>query len=498
MDRRRFLRQTGICTAALAIYPRLLADPYAPLPPPLLGRTIRVRGAVHTAGRGIAGVSVSDGLSTVRTAADGTYEMITTAGRSTVQISVPAGFRVPVNATGTARFYVRIEPNPAGEATANFQLEALATSDDHHVVLMLGDIQTQDRREMRRFLEESVPDIIETRKALGDVDVVGIAVGDMMFDNLKLFPDYEQGVKQIGVPFFQVVGNHDLDSDATVDEASSQTFEQHFGPRYYSFDRGAVHYVVLDDVFWYGTSYLGYLALDQLAWLQSDLAYVEAGRTVVVCTHIPAQGSLYSRRGEKTAAPTTSLMNREMLFRLLEPYRAHIVVGHMHESEHLTIGKLHEHCCGAICGAWWSGPICSDGTPNGYSIYEARGSDISWRAKSTGLPPEHQMRLYPPGADRSAPNEIVANVWDWDPTWRVVWYEDGQRQGAMSQRKGFDPLSVELHKGKDKPKHREWVEPNPTEHLFYARPATNTVKTTVEATDRFGRVYTQELTTAKR
>jgi 3',5'-cyclic AMP phosphodiesterase CpdA len=48
-----------------------------------------------------------------------------------------------------------------------------------------------------------------------------------------------------------------------------------------------VHYVVLHDVFWHGAGYVGYLGADQLAWLAADLARVERGRTVVVCTHIP-------------------------------------------------------------------------------------------------------------------------------------------------------------------------------------------------------------------
>lgn len=185
-------------------------------------------------------------------------------------------------------------------------------------------------------------------------------------------------------------------------------------------------------------------------------------------------------------------MNREALYRLLEGYKAHVLVGHMHELEHGDHGGMHEHVNGAVCGAWWSGPICHDGTPNGYSVYDVKGTDIRWRYKSTGHPNDYQMRLYPRGADPAAPDEIVANVWNWGPGWTVVWYDRGERRGAMARRTGLDPLAVKLHTGDDKPQRREWVEPVPTDHLFYAA-VTPGAAVRVEATDPFGNKYFADL-----
>jgi hypothetical protein len=201
----------------------------------------------------------------------------------------------------------------------------------------------------------------------------GIGCGDLMFDNLSLFPEYERAVQGMGVPFFQVVGNHDLNFEGRTDEASVQTFMKHFGPEYYSFNRGAVHYVVLNDVFWHGAGYIGYLTADQLAWLEADLAGVEPGSPVVVALHIPALGTHFRRVGERRPNVGGAVQNREALYRLLEPYKAHVLSGHTHESEHVFEGGVHEHVHGTVCGAWWSGPICYDGTPNGYGVYEVRG-----------------------------------------------------------------------------------------------------------------------------
>lgn len=494
MDRRRFVETVlfGAATVA-AMSPAFLADPAAlARDAARRRRPVRVRGVVRCEGRGVAGVAVSDGISIVPTGADGTFELLTTGARRFVQIGVPAGFRIPVNPTGTARFYTPLEADERGEATAIFELERLRRSDERHVLLLLGDVQTEDRGEMRAFHEQTVPDILATRRALGEVETFAIACGDIMFDNLELYPDYERAVVKTGIPFFQVVGNHDLDQKAPSDEGSTFTFESHFGPRWYSFDRGEVHYIALDDVFWHGSGYIGHLDADQLAWLAADLSRVERGRTVVVSMHIPPQGSYRLRGKDGSLELGVQLTNRDALFRLLEPFRAHILAGHLHESAHRFDGGRHEHVTGAVCGAWWSGPICGDGTPCGYAIYDVRGSEVTWRAKATGAAGDAtRMRAYAHGADPEAPDEIVVNAWDWDPAWTLVWYEDGEGRGALAPREGArDPLSVSLHLGPDKPARRTWVEPYPNVHMFYAKASRTARKITIEATDRFGRVET--------
>ncbi|MDX1548346.1 MAG: calcineurin-like phosphoesterase C-terminal domain-containing protein, partial [Rhodothermales bacterium] len=225
------------------------------------------------------------------------------------------------------------------------------------------------------------------------------------------------------------------------------------------------------------------------------LARVEAGRPVVVFLHIPVHSTASLRRGEAVPSPRNAVTNREALYRLLEPYAAHVISGHTHESEHVFEGGIHEHVCGAACGAWWSGPICYDGTPNGYAVYEVRGEDVRWRYQATGHDPAYQMRVYDlrmhaPGTDGAARGPVVANVWDWDPAWSVVWYEDGEPRGPMERRTGTDPLSERLHRGSDLPERRSWVDPVPTDHLFHATPAPAARTLRIEATDRFGRVYT--------
>lgn len=486
-DRRSFLRgAVGLSAATLIDPERVLADPYAPWQRwKPVGSPVRARGRVSSEGRGLRGVRVTDGRAVVRTDSEGRYELVTDTSRDFVSISTPRGFEIDRNPTGTARFYRPI-PSTGGDVDAGFELTELPESDENHTMLWLPDVQTQNAWEMERFHAESVPDVIETVRAAGDRHVFGVAGGDIMFDDLSLYPEYERGVQRMGIPFFQVVGNHDLDFDGAFDEATTRTFSRHFGPRYYSFDRGAVRYVVLDDVFWHGTGYIGYLQQDQLEWLANDLADVEPGAPVVVCLHIPVLGTRHTREGLDRPTPSGSVNNREALYRLLEPFQAHVLSGHTHENDHNRQGGVHEHVSGTVCGAWWSGHICGDGTPNGYSVYEISGEEVRWRYKATGRPAHDQIRAYQPGVDPGRPAEVVANVWDADDRWEVVWYEDGERKGLMRRGVGHDPLSVRQHAGESLPAHRPWVDPYPR-YLYSAEVSPGTREVRVAAEDRFGR-----------
>lgn len=490
-SRREFLTGAASVGAALALPRALRADPYAPLPLRPVGAAapVRIRGRVTALGRGVSKAGISDGLRVVSTDQDGRFELVSDGRQEFVSLCPPAGYGIPAASTGVSRLYQPIRATRAGEASAIFSLPPLGRPDDTHASVVLADPQTQDAYEMSRFHQETVPDVEATVKALGDLPVFGVADGDIMYDHLELYGDYIRAVTAMGVPFFQVVGNHDLDLDAATDEDSTATFSRHFGPTHYSFNRGRIHYLVLDDVFYYQGGYIGYLAADQLKWLEADLARVEKGSPVVVFLHIPLRSSLFERHGRPRPELSNTVTNREALLRLLEPYRSHLISGHTHECEHRLHGKVAEHTLGATCGAWWTGEICHDGSPNGYGVFEARGEELRWRYKATGQAAEAMARVYPVGSDPGAPNELVANVWDWDPSWSVVWYENGERKGAMARRNGTDPIAAVAMTGPDLPKRRGWVEPVPTAHLFYAPVSRTARDVKVEVRDGFGRVW---------
>ncbi len=494
--RRDFLKGLGLAGATALSVPWIATGtPRSPRS----GRSIEVTGRVTAPSGGLADVPITDGVTVTQTDADGRFRFEASARQPFVYLTVPADYRLPTHENGTARFYRPLDPGSGDTVEAEFQLQSLDRNDETHAFTFLADPQTRTEAEMETFQAETVPDVRQTVKTLGDRPVFGVGGGDLVFDDLSLFAGYEEAVRQMGVPFVQVVGNHDLNFDAPADPGSTATFRQHFGPEYYSFDRGAVHYVVLDNVYWPGNDgfgndtdgYLGHVDATQLHWLKQDLALVEDGRPVVILAHIPPLSTAYERRGESSPSAQSMIVNREALYELLAPFDAHIVTGHVHENEHRYEAGPHEHVVGTACGAWWTGPICYDGTPRGYAVYEVNGESVRWRYKSTGRDADHQMRLTRVTEDGE--ERLLANVWDADDEWTVTWYEDGVRTGKMTQETAVDPMAKELYAGEDLPEKHTWVEPQPTDHLFSApfNPEANRIR--VEATDRFDRTYTATL-----
>jgi hypothetical protein len=270
-----------------------------------------------------------------------------------------------------------------------------------------------------------------------------------------------------------------MDYNKGDDETSDDTFQKTYGPTYYSFNRGQVHYVVMDNVRYLGKDrdYDGFIQQNQLDWLQKDLSFVPKNKLIVLCLHIPVHS------GTK---------NKEALYALLEDRNVHIMSGHTHYNVNAVRENIYEHNHGTVCGAWWTGPICEDGTPCGYGVYKVKGTELSWHYQSTGKPAEHQMKIY--GSDySSSEKQVVVNIWNSDAEWKTEYWIDGVAKGPLEQFEGFDPLAYKNMLGADLPKPRGFAEPKKTKHLFKANVPSSTKEIKVVATDRFGRKYTEIL-----
>ena len=490
MKRRNFLRSLGLAGAWFGT-PALVTN--------ATGKRAKsegeiiLKGKVQASGQGISGVAVTDGKNIVLTDKNGTYELHSSADAEFVYISVPSGYAFPEE-RGIAKFYAPLTQK-SGVITNDFSLQKLTQDDTKHNFVVWADTQMISKKDSEQLKRETVPDLQAFVKSYPSNSLFhGIGCGDLVWDHHEFFTDYKEAIGATGILFFNVIGNHDMYIDARTDDMSAQSYKQQFGPTYYSFNRGQIHYVILDDVFFIGTAkkYIGYLTENQLRWLEKDLAAVKPGSTVVVSLHIPTNTGAARRSGKEEEFGGT-VSNRKQLYKILAPYKVHILSGHTHFNDTWEEDGIMEHNHGTVCGAWWTGPICGDGTPSGYGVYEVDGSKVRWYYKSTGKPKEHQLRIYERGSDANSPMEIVANVWNWDNKWKVEWWEDGQAKGAMQQRVGLDPLAVELYAGPELPNKHKFVEPTLADHLFYATPSKEARNVTVKATDRFGNVYIEEL-----
>lgn len=103
-------------------------------------------------------------------------------------------------------------------------------------------------------------------------------------------------------------------------------------------------------------------------------------------------------------------------------------------------------------------------------MYLADGDELSWYYKAIGSPVDIQFRTYPVGTNPERMEEITALVWNYDPHWKVVWYEDGIYMGDMENYVGRDPqTTADIVKNKSSYDY-SWIWTTETNHLFAAKP----------------------------
>jgi hypothetical protein len=162
--------------------------------------------------------------------------------------------------------------------------------------------------------------------------------------------------------------------------------------------------------------------------------------------------------------------------------------GHTHYNVNAISGNIYEHNHGTVCGAWWTGPVCEDGTPCGYGVYKVKGAELSWHYQSTGKPADYQMKIY--ATDLSATEkEVLVNIWNYDPAWKTEYWVDGVSKGSLEMFETFDPDAYKAMLGPDLPKPRGFAEPKKNRHMFKAIVPVSSKTVKVVATDRFGKAY---------
>jgi len=468
MKRRSFLNALALITGSLTIshpFELLANNP----------QKNNIQGKVSSNGKGLSNVVVSDGYSVIVTDNMGNYELPYHPDAEFVFVTTPSGYEFKRENNIAGDFF------KVSSSTYNFDLTKLKKEDNHHRFIVWADPQIQDQNDAQQLINESVPDLLNHLKSFPKaIPVHGISVGDLIWDKKELWTDYKKAVSLLGIPFYQALGNHDMDYDQGGDKESDRTFKSHFGPTYYSFNRGQAHYIILDDVRYLGPGkkYDGYITDNQLDWLRKDLEHVDKNKVIFIGLHIPVYNSV---------------KNRSELYNILEPFsQVHILAGHTHTNKNNIHKNVYEHVHGTLCGAWWTGPICKDGTPRGYGVYDIKGTDVNWYYKSIGQKQQHQFRTDIEKLNNGTVR-LLTNVWNFDPEWKVEWWENNTFKGNMEKTKGVDPLALKLYQGKELPKERRgWIEPGKTDHLFLAHSSAG-MKIKIQITDRFQNKYIEKI-----
>jgi hypothetical protein len=457
------------------------------------------------------GVKVSNGKDIVLTDSRGRYEL-PIEDDSAIFVIKPNGFRTRLNQQNLPQFFYLHKPNgspklryPGAKPTGplpqsiDFPLYQQAEPEDFRI-LLFGDPQPRNHTEVDYISQDVVSELI------GDKSAFGVTLGDIAFDNLETFASLNQSIALIGIPWYNVIGNHDLNLDAKSRKDINETFESTYGPSYYSFDYGQVHFVVLDNIDWAAPNqktkrwhYSANFGEQQMEFLKKDLSMIPAAQMVVLMMHIPIMGTQ-----DKTG-----------FFELIEkrPYCVSIS-GHTHDHRHLFLGKKdgfngeekHHHIVNVtVSGSWWSGAkndnqiphtTMADGAPNGYSIMSFDRDGYKLDFKAAGRPASEQLRVHVPttiDSRKTGDQDIWVNVYNGSEKSTVEMSIDNSDHWVkLEKTMAVDPYFVELSK-RDKDVQPKLASPKISHHLWTTKlpagitPGAHLIR--VKTTDRHGRTY---------
>ena len=470
---------------------------------------------------GISKVAVTNGQEVVLTNDSGKYEL-PIGQDDIISVIKPSGYNIGKNEDNLPQFFYIHKPkgspkakfegvNPTGKLSnqVNFPLVPSEENEDF-TALIFGDPQPYTEQEVEYFAKGIVAEVEGVENV-----AFGLSLGDLVGDNLDLLNPYIKAIRKVGIPWYNVLGNHDLNFDAETDILADETFEAHFGPASYAFNYGKVHFIVLDDVLYPDPrdqkGYWGGLRKDQLEFIKNDLKYVPKDHLVVLAFHIPISepgGDIF--RDE----------DRKQLFQLLKDYPNTLSLSaHTHLQKQDFFGKEkgwlqenshHHYNVGTTSGDWYSGkldekgiPISTmrDGTPKGYAFINFNGNNYSISYKAAGKPEDYQMKIFIPkvvAKGRNTPAGIFANFFMGTEGDEVMYRIDDGEWRKMKYVEEADPSYVQLVYEWDLAKKlmpgRRSSNPVESKHLWRGNIPTNLKigdhKIEIKATDMFGKVHT--------
>ena len=254
MKRRDFLKDAA-CAAGAVVAGRCAAD----------GESAR-RGRVTGGGNPLKGVVVTDGLACAVTDAKGEWSLPYRAAARFVSVTVPSGWRIP-------RHYIPLAGTDDG---LDFALEPWAASAEKGCrFLHVADSEIHDTKEAGCRWIGSVKEIAAEIGAAFVVHTGDICARSGLIAHIQVMNE-----NTVGTPVFWCIGNHDLVPGGKYGE---ELFESLYGPCWYSFEAGGVHFCVTPMP--RGDAPPSYTHDDVAAWMRNDLALIPKGMPVIVFNH---------------------------------------------------------------------------------------------------------------------------------------------------------------------------------------------------------------------
>lgn len=427
----------------------------------------------------LEGVSVSNQYTTVKTDKKGICELSLSAN-DFIFVVKPANYQVPLNEYNMPIFYNKYNENSKygievkGKSKNELYFPLYKTDfDENFSTLILGDPQSRNEIEIAYMRDDFVSKFVNANYKFA------ILLGDIVYDNKTLYELSNKVFSKMNIPLYFVAGNHDLDYDADNDRLAFESFKEVYGPVYYSFEYGNVHFVVLDNINYKKSKdgkrdYVGEIDKQQLNWLKSDLDNTDKNKTVVISMHIPVN----SVGGDYDA---NKILNKDEFFDILDSRdKVILLCGHTHTQEHnfyyTKSGKeIRQYICGAVCGSWWSGlkdfrgipfSLQLDGTPRGYNILEFNGPNYKQMYYPLNYAKDYQTRLSVKKIDESL--FCYANVFNGNKFTKVTFNLDSKLDLQGDNVTMGDNLVDDMIKN-NSTLFKSWMHAENTSHIWVAK-----------------------------
>lgn len=257
----------------------------------------------------------------------------------------------------------------------------------------ISDMHMEVSQKANEHFRRALRSIQMRQPAIDFVINTGDCVMDVMWDTIESaqseWEAFQAGIKTLSLPVYHAIGNHDvLGWGLPPEDQAPIKNDPLFGKglavqqlglsgRYYSFDQGGWHFIVLDSTHLADQTlfqpYTGKLDDEQFEWLVKELEATPATTPVCVASHIPiisANALMDSSEssGDWVIPGAWMHIDARRLWKLFweHPNVKICLSGHSHQVEDLRYHGVRYMNDGAICGNWWNGKYMD--FPPGYAV----------------------------------------------------------------------------------------------------------------------------------
>ena len=213
------------------------------------------------------GCLVTNGFDIVKTDSEGFFQLDYNEKFRFVYLTLPSGFYAE------KQFYREIDEHVDFYEFPLLKLEKSGVSNKKHKFVHLSDTEISNI-EGNRYWVDGLKEFCSNN----DISFI-VHTGDICYENGLRAHIQLMNTANMEVPVYYTLGNHDL----VKGEYGEKLYEDLYGPVYYSFEVGNVHYIVLPML--YGDYSTRFTTFDVYNWFINDLSSVELGHPIIIFCH---------------------------------------------------------------------------------------------------------------------------------------------------------------------------------------------------------------------